>query len=68
MYLIISELTVNKRWSPKMCDFFQDHESLWWFVTVGKGNKERHIAVSSSMLSAIKCQLGLPVATTNFAG
>jgi site-specific recombinase XerD len=54
MYLRISELTVNKRWSPKMCDFFQDHEGLWWFVTVGKGNKERHIAVSSSMLSALK--------------
>lgn len=54
MYLRISELVANKQWSPKMCDFKQDHEGNWWFTTVGKGNKERQIAVSRSMLSALK--------------
>jgi len=54
MYLRISELVVTERWSPKMCDFKQDYEGNWWFTTVGKGNKEREIAVSRTMLSALK--------------
>ena len=54
MYLRISELAVSKRWSPKMSDFKQDHEGNWWFTTVGKGNKERQIAVSRAMLTALK--------------
>jgi len=54
MYLRISELTVNQRWSPTMNDFQRDHDGLWWFTTVGKGNKERQIAVSDSMLQALK--------------
>lgn len=54
MYLRISELVASARWTPKMGDFFRDHDNHWWFVTVGKGNKERQIAVSDAMLKAIK--------------
>ncbi len=54
MYLRVSELVVTDRWAPKMNDFQRDHEGLWWFTTVGKGNKERQIAVSYAMLSALK--------------
>jgi site-specific recombinase XerD len=54
MYLRISELAANERWTPKMGDFWQDSENNWWFTTVGKGNKERQIAVSDAMLNALK--------------
>ena len=54
MYLRISELVCNPRWSPTMGDFFKDDEGSWWFKTVGKGNKMRQIAVSQSMLEALK--------------
>lgn len=54
MYLRISELAASKRWIPKMCDFYRDHDGLWWFITVGKGNKERQISVSDAMLAALK--------------
>lgn len=54
MYLRISELAASERWLPKMSDFRRDHNRNWWFTTVGKGNKERVIAVSDSMLSALK--------------
>ncbi len=54
MYLRISELAASTRWSPKMGDFYCDQDRLWWFVTVGKGNKERHIAVSDSILKALQ--------------
>jgi len=45
MYLRISELAASDRWTPSMNDFHKDHDGLWWFTTVGKGNKERQIAV-----------------------
>lgn len=54
MYLRISELTATSRWSPVMNHFFRDHDGSWWFITVGKGNKKREIAVSDAMLSALK--------------
>lgn len=54
MYLRISELVASKRWSPKMGDFYRDADGLWWFLTVGKGNKERRISVSNAMLNALK--------------
>lgn len=54
MYLRISELAASDRWAPKMCDFYRDHDNRWWFVTVGKGNKKRQIAVSDAMLRALK--------------
>ena len=54
MYLRISELTASKRWIPKMNDFTCDSDNNWWFTTVGKGNKQRQIAISNSMLEALK--------------
>jgi len=54
MYLRISELVASERWMPKMGDFYRDHDGLWWFTTVGKGNKERQITVSDAMLESLK--------------
>ncbi|MCC6219686.1 MAG: tyrosine-type recombinase/integrase [Deltaproteobacteria bacterium] len=54
MYLRISELCASSRWTPLMNHFRKDHDGLWWFVTVGKGNKERQIAVSDAMLKALR--------------
>ena len=54
MYLRISELVSHERWTPTMKDFHKDSEGNWWFKTVGKGNKARKIAVSLSMLEALK--------------
>ena len=54
MYLRISELAANRRWIPVMQHFYRDHDGLWWFTTVGKGNKERQISVSDSMLKALQ--------------
>lgn len=54
MYLRISELIVTSRWTPIMGDFHRDSEGRWWFLTVGKGNKERKISVSTAMLNALK--------------
>ncbi|MDD9890500.1 MAG: tyrosine-type recombinase/integrase [Gammaproteobacteria bacterium] len=54
MYLRISELVETPRWQPQMGHFQLDQEGNWWFVTVGKGNKEREISVSDAMLGALK--------------
>lgn len=54
MYLRISELVETPRWVPRMGDFERDLDGHWWFRTVGKGNKERLITVSDSMLEALK--------------
>lgn len=54
MYLRISELAASDRWIPMMNHFFKDSDGNWWFSTVGKGNKERQIAVSNAMLEALK--------------
>lgn len=54
MYLRISELAASERWSPAMNHFHRDSDGHWWFTTVGKGNKERRIAVSDAMLNALK--------------
>ena len=54
MYLRISELAASDRWTPHMNDFRKDNDNNWWFTVVGKGNKEREIAVSDSMLQALK--------------
>jgi len=53
MYLRISELAANDRWIPTMNDFAKDSNGQWWFTTVGKGNKERQIAVSEAMLDSL---------------
>lgn len=54
MYLRISELLTTQKWSPTMNDFVKDQDGNWWFHTVGKGNKARQIAVSPTMLKALK--------------
>jgi len=54
MYLRISELTAAPRWTPMMSHFERDSDGNWWFTTVGKGNKQRKIAVSNAMLAALK--------------
>lgn len=54
MYLRISELASSPRWEPQMGHFQMDHDANWWFTTVGKGNKQRQIAVSDTMLAALK--------------
>jgi site-specific recombinase XerD len=54
MYLRISELAASKRWNPQMNHFHRDNDGHWWFTTVGKGNKERQIAVSDAMLRSLK--------------
>jgi site-specific recombinase XerD len=54
MYLRISELVETPRWTPRMGDFERDLQGNWWFRTVGKGNKERIISVSNSMLEALR--------------
>ncbi|MFN3233843.1 MAG: tyrosine-type recombinase/integrase [Gammaproteobacteria bacterium] len=54
MYLRISELITTSRCSPTMNNFIKDQEGNWWFRTVGKGNKARQIAVSPSMLKALR--------------
>ena len=53
MYLRISELVASSRWCPSMNDFAKDSNDRWWFTTVGKGNKERQIAVSDAMLESL---------------
>lgn len=63
MYLRISELSANDRWIPSMNHFAKDNHGHWWFTTVGKGNKERQIAVSDAMLESLmrwRLFLGLP--------
>ena len=54
MYLRISELASSDRWTPEMGDFTKDNDGHWWFTTIGKGNKERQIAVSKEMLNSLK--------------
>lgn len=53
MYLRISELVACDRWTPSMNDFAKDSHGNWWFTTVGKGNKERQVAVSDAMLASL---------------
>jgi site-specific recombinase XerD len=53
MYLRISELAASDRWVPSMNNFAKDSNGHWWFTTVGKGNKERQIAVSEAMLDSL---------------
>ncbi|OGT36536.1 MAG: integrase [Gammaproteobacteria bacterium RIFCSPHIGHO2_12_FULL_37_14] len=53
LYLRISELVSNDRWTPMMKHFHQTTDGTWWFKIVGKGNKLREIAVSDDMLLAL---------------
>lgn len=53
LYLRISEVSASERWIPEMRDFTKDSDGNWWFTTVGKGNKERRIAVSNAVLQSL---------------
>lgn len=53
MYLRISELAKSDRHMPVMKDFFKSEDGDWFFMAVGKGNKERQITVSDDMLKAL---------------
>lgn len=52
--LRVSELSETEGRIPTMGDFAPDHNDLWWFTTVGKGNKQREVAVPAEMLSILK--------------
>jgi site-specific recombinase XerD len=50
----ISELAYTKDRLATMGSFAPDKQGLWWFTTVGKGNKVRDIAVPDELLTALK--------------
>lgn len=50
----ISELAYTKNRLATMGSFAPDKQSLWWFTTIGKGNKVRDIAVPDELLTALK--------------
>jgi site-specific recombinase XerD len=50
----ISELAYTERRRVTMGSFAPDKSGLWWFTTVGKGNKMRDIAVPDELLAALK--------------
>lgn len=52
--LRISELAETPGRKPVMSDFFIDSNGLWWFKTIGKGNKAREIAVPDYMLEQLR--------------
>lgn len=52
--LRISECSETPGRLPSMGDFYPDRQGNWWFSTVGKGNKQRDIAVPDAMLRALK--------------
>lgn len=54
MYLRISEVVASERHTPTMNNFSKDNNGYWWFTTIGKGNKERQIAVSDAMLASLE--------------
>src|SRR3989338_1743430 len=61
--LRISELAHSKDRAATMGSFAPDKRGLWWYTTVGKGNKVRDIAVPDELLDALKRyrhHLGLP--------
>ena len=50
----ISELAYGTERIATMGSFAPDKEGLWWFTTIGKGNKVRDIAVPDELLEALK--------------
>jgi site-specific recombinase XerD len=50
----ISELAYTPKRMATMGNFAPDKEGLWWYTTIGKGNKERDIAVPDELLDALK--------------
>lgn len=52
--LRISELAYSSNRMATMGNFAPDKRGLWWYTTVGKGNKMRDVAVPDELLSALK--------------
>jgi len=52
--LRISEIAQTPGRVPTMGDFAPDKRGLWWFRTVGKGNKLREVAVPDAMMETLK--------------
>ena len=52
--LRISELAYGEERMATMGSFAPDKRGLWWFTTVGKGNKVRDVAVPDELLEALK--------------
>ena len=52
--LRISELAYTRRRMATMGNFAPDKRGLWWYTTVGKGNKMRDVAVPDELLNALK--------------
>ncbi len=49
----ISEISSTLRHTPTMGDFYLDADQQWWFKALGKGNKQRDIAVADSLLDIL---------------
>lgn len=52
--LRISELAFSNNRLATMGNFAPDKRGLWWYTTVGKGNKVRDVAVPDELLAALK--------------
>lgn len=52
--LRISELAYTPERMATMGNFAPDKRGLWWYTTVGKGNKMRDVAVPDELLEALK--------------
>lgn len=52
--LRISELAYTAERKAIMGNFAPDKRGLWWYTTVGKGNKVRDVAVPDELLEALK--------------
>jgi site-specific recombinase XerD len=52
--LRISELAYNEERVAEMGNFAPDKRDMWWYNTIGKGNKIRDVAVPDELLSALK--------------
>ncbi len=52
--LRISELAETPGRIPSMGHFSPDKNGLWWFTTIGKGNKVRDVAVPDELLDILR--------------
>lgn len=52
--LRISELSYTRERMATMGNFAPDKRGMWWYTTLGKGNKIRDVAVPDELLSALK--------------
>lgn len=50
----ISELAYGEERVATMGNFAPDKQGLWWYTTIGKGNKIRDIAVPDELMTALK--------------